>query len=165
MKVHVVKVIKILNINIVDGKKIGEIQVENNKIEGKKYNENLTMENTAKNTADQKQLKPISKSNNINNNNKGVEVRIINMEKQIKVNKSGEFILNHLYKHKISINQIRKEGVSKISEESSSNKIDQGDINIGEEELINKFNHVMTEEENKSIRNSLSNHFVFKDIT
>ena len=123
------------------------------------------MENTAKNTADQKQLKPISKSNNINNNNKGVEVRIINMEKQIKVNKSGEFILNHLYKHKISINQIRKEGVSKISEESSSNKIDQGDINIGEEELINKFNHVMTEEENKSIRNSLSNHFVFKDIT
>ena len=123
------------------------------------------MENTANNTTEQKQVKPISKSNNTSNNNKGVEVRTINMQKQIKVNKSGEFILNHLYKHKKSINQIRKEEVSKVTEEPSTNKIEQGDINIGEEELINKFNHVMTEEENKSIRKSLSNHFVFKDIT
>ena len=84
---------------------------------------------------------------------------------RIKVNKSGEFILNHLYKHKKSINQIRKEEISKTTDESSVNKVEQGDINIGEEELIDKLNHVMTQEENESIRKSLSNHFVFKDIT
>ena len=136
-------------------KKIGEIQVENNKIEAKKDHEILTMENTANNTTEQKQVKPISKSNNTSNNNKGVEVRTINMQKQIKVNKSGEFILNHLYKHKKSINQIRKEEVSKVTEEPSTNKIEQGDINIGEEECFNELNELInSSKENKKGKKS-----------
>ena len=87
------------------------------------------------------------------------------MEKQIKANNSGEFILNHLYKHKKSINQIRKETSKNMEESPSINNKETVDINIAEEDLMNMMNHVMTQNEEESIRKSLSKQFVFKDIT
>ncbi len=144
-------------------KKGGEIQVDNNRSELKKTeNEILTMENTV-NNIEQKQSKQITK-NNSSHENKLVEIRTINMEKQKKVNKSGEFILNHIYKHKKSINQISKEFKGKNEESSQLNQINE-DINLEEDDLLNKLNHVMTQKEEESIRNSLKNYFVFNNIT
>ena len=120
------------------------------------------MENPVNNT-EQKQSKQITK-NNSSHENKLVEIRTINMEKQKKVNKSGEFILNHIYKHKKSINQISKEFKGKNEEPSQLNQINE-DISLEEDDLLNKLNHVMTQKEEESIRNSLKNYFVFNNIT
>ena len=121
------------------------------------------MENA--NVGENKQSNIISKGNSSTVEKKRVEIRTINMEKQIKANNSGEFILNHLYKHKKSINQIRKETSKNMEESPSINNKETVDINIAEEDLINMMNHVMTQNEEESIRKSLSKQFVFKDIT
>ena len=121
------------------------------------------MENA--NVGENKQSNIISKGNSSTVEKKRVEIRTINMEKQIKANNSGEFILNHLYKHKKSINQIRKETSKNMEESPSINNKETVDINIAEEDLMNMMNHVMTQNEEESIRKSLSKQFVFKDIT
>ena len=121
------------------------------------------MENV--NVGENKQSNIISKGNSSTVEKKRVEIRTINMEKQIKANNSGEFILNHLYKHKKSINQIRKETSKNMEESPSINNKETVDINIAEEDLMNMMNHVMTQNEEESIRKSLSKQFVFKDIT
>ncbi len=125
------------------------------------------MENAANVSGEPKQTNQITNSNNNPSpEKKRVEIRTINMEKQKVIDKSGEFILNHLYKHKKSINQIRKESSSNKNEESELIKHRESvEINIGEEDLINQLNHVMTQKEEESIKKALSNHFVFKNIT
>ena len=124
------------------------------------------MENAANVSGEPKQTNQITNSNNNPSpEKKRVEIRTINMEKQKVIDKSGEFILNHLYKHKKSINQIRKESSNKIEESELNKHRESVEINIGEEDLINQLNHVMTQKEEESIKKALSNHFVFKNIT
>ena len=72
--------------------------------------------------------------------------------------KSGEYILNYIYQHRKSLNQIKQN--DKNSENQT--KIEE----IKDEDLSNiNLNHIMSEEEENQIRKSLRNHFVFKDIT
>ena len=88
------------------------------------------MENV--NVGENKQSNIISKGNSSTVEKKREEIRTINMQKQIKANNSGEFILNHLYKHKKSINQIRKETSKNMEESPSINNKETVDINIAE---------------------------------
>ena len=83
--------------------------------------------------------------------------------------KSGEAILNQIYKHKKTITQF---AFSKKGTKSSINN--ENELNLGEydDESENIKNlpltgkaHIMTNEEEKNIRQSLSVHFLFKDIT
>ena len=149
---HVVKVKikKYIKKNIAQ-KKIGEIKVESNLLDIKK-NENYESKEHKNSTS-------ITKPTN-----EKKEIRALNLEKQIALKRSGEYILNHIYQHRKSLNQIKKEGKDfKSTIESQFNKIESYE-EIKEEDL-NNFNHIMTKEEENQIRKSLRNHFVFKDIT
>ena len=72
--------------------------------------------------------------------------------------KSGEYILNYLYQHRKSLNQIKQ------NDKNSENQTKIEDIKDEDLSIIN-LNHIMSEEEENQIRKSLRNHFVFKDIT
>ncbi len=72
--------------------------------------------------------------------------------------KSGEYILNYLYQHRKSLNQIKQ------NDKNSENQTKIEEIKDEDLSIIN-LNHIMTEEEENQIRKSLRNHFVFKDIT
>ena len=95
---HVVKVKikKYIKKNIAQ-KKIGEIKVESNLLDIKK-NENYESKEHKNSTS-------ITKPTN-----EKKEIRALNLEKQIALKRSGEYILNHIYQHRKSLNQIKKEG-------------------------------------------------------
>ena len=57
--------------------------------------------------------------------NEKKEIRALNLEKQTALKRSGEYILNHIYQHRKSLNQIKKEGKDlKSTIESQFNKIE-----------------------------------------
>jgi cGMP-dependent protein kinase len=92
--------------------------------------------------------------------------------------KSGEVILNNIYKYKKNISQSKLPSVPKknvgnyISSQAlnlhyfkGSEELEKFDNLIDQNDIIYKyFEHVMTNEEEINLRKTLSNHFVFKDI-
>ena len=100
-----------------------------------------------------------------------MKIRSLCVDKEAIKLKSGETILNQLYQHKKNQFALSQKG-TKSSMNCSLNE--NGVINLGEydDEYENIKNlpligtaHVMTNEEEINIRKSLSNHFLFKDIT
>ena len=100
-----------------------------------------------------------------------------NIGKKIQTIKSGEFVLHQLYnqkKNNISLSNIKRNSISSRDKVFSQCQSQKHIINIDvesfseidelESEYINN-NHIMTEEEEKNLRNSLQNLFVFRDIT
>ena len=92
--------------------------------------------------------------------------------KKIHTTKSGEFVLHQLYSQKKNPNRnsIVSAFIQSQSQSQSQKHIISIDIESDREnhELDNEninTNHVMTEDEEKNLRNSLQNLFVFRDIT
>ena len=144
------------------GDKKSEIKVEN-EVQKKNESEHGIYEKTLNNNSgDHKNSTSITKPTNPQFEKKG-EIRSVNPKK------SGETILSQIYQHKKSLNLMKKEKEGKdlkLTTESQFNKIESLEYDIKEDELNNKnINHIMTQDEENQIRNSLKNHFVFKDIT
>ena len=100
-----------------------------------------------------------------------------NIGKKIQTIKSGEFVLHQLYnqkKNNINLSNIKRNSISSRDKVLSQCQSQKHIINIDiesyseidelESEYVNN-NHIMTEEEEKNLRNALQNLFVFRDIT
>ena len=100
-----------------------------------------------------------------------MRIRSLCVDKEAIKIKSGETILNQLYQHKKTQFALSQKG-TKSSMNCSLNE--NGVVNLGEYDEENEYiknlpfigsAHVMSNEEEINIRKSLSNHFLFKDIT
>ena len=100
-----------------------------------------------------------------------MRIRSLCVDKEAIKIKSGETILNQLYQHKKTQFALSQKG-TKSSMNCSLNE--NGVVNSGEYDEENEYiknlpfigsAHVMSNEEEINIRKSLSNHFLFKDIT
>ena len=144
---------------------VGEVPVEN-----KTYPTNPT-----KSSYQESNIKPaINKNNSINplfNAPRLLTIKVNNQNLLKKstenINKGGEFALHQIYQHRrqsinLNVNKLDvNNNFSIISIKSSEIE----SFRPKEDLPIEEINHIMTEEEEKNLRNSLSNHFVFRDIT
>ena len=114
----------------------------------------------------------INKNNSINPLFKAPRLQTIKVNNQIltkkstdNLNKGGEFALHQIFQHRrqsINLNRLDvNNSFSIISIKSSEIESYREKEEVPQEEI----NHIMTEDEEKNLRNSLSNHFVFRDIT